>query len=437
MIVKPNEFQRRRRQLLNMMEVGDIAILPAAGVRMRNRDVEYRYRPDSDFFYLTGFPEPEAVAVFIPGRKHGEYILFCRERDLRMETWNGPRAGQDGACDIYGADDSFPIDDIDEILPGLMENTRRVFHTMGYNPEFDTHVINWVNALRDKDRSGVHAPGEFVALDHLLHEMRLFKSAAEIRTMKQAAKISVAAHQRAMRACRPGMMEYELEAELLYAFTRGGSVAPAYNSIVGAGANSCILHYVDNRAEMQDGDLVLIDAGCELECYASDITRTLPVNGRFSKSQRALYEVVLAAQQAAIEQVQPGKHWNDPHEAAVRVITEGLVELGILKGRLPTLIKNEAYKPYYMHRTGHWIGMDVHDVGDYKLGDEWRLLEKGMVMTVEPGLYIPAGTKGVAKKWWDIGIRIEDDVLVTKDGCDVLTGALEKTPDDIESLMNG
>ncbi|WP_126452790.1 Xaa-Pro aminopeptidase [Sulfuriflexus mobilis] len=435
MIVKPNEFQRRRRQLLNMMEVGDIAILPAAGVRMRNRDVEHRYRPDSDFFYLTGFPEPEAVAVFIPGRKHGEYILFCRERDPRMETWNGPRAGQDGACDIYGADDSFPIDDIDEILPGLMENTRRVFHSMGYNPEFDTHVINWVNALRDKARSGVHAPGEFVALDHLLHEMRLFKSAAEIRTMKQAAKISVNAHQRAMRACRPGMMEYELEAELLYAFTLGGSVAPAYNSIVGAGANGCILHYVDNRAEMQDGDLVLIDAGCELECYASDITRTFPVNGRFSKSQRALYELVLAAQEAAIEQVQPGKHWNDPHEAAVRVITEGLVELGILKGRLPTLIKNEAYKPYYMHRTGHWIGMDVHDVGDYKLGDEWRLLEKGMVMTVEPGLYIPAGTKGVAKKWWDIGIRIEDDVHVTKDGYDVLTGALQKTPDDIEALM--
>jgi Xaa-Pro aminopeptidase len=436
MIVKPKEFQRRRRQLLNMMEEGDIAILPAASVRMRNRDVEHRYRPDSDFFYLTGFPEPEAVAVFIPGRKHGEYILFCRERDPLMETWNGPRAGQDGACDIYGADDSFPIDDIDEILPGLMENTQRVFHSMGYNAEFDTHVINWVNTLRDKARSGVHTPGEFVALDNLLHEMRLFKSAAEIRTMKQAAKISVAAHRRAMQACQPGMMEYELEAELVYEFARQGSVAPAYSSIVGAGANGCILHYVDNRAEMQDGDLVLIDAGCELECYASDITRSFPINGRFSKPQRALYEVVLAAQQAAIEQVQPGKHWNDPHEAAVRVITEGLVELGILKGRVPTLIKNEAYKPYYMHRTGHWLGMDVHDVGDYKLGDEWRVLEKGMVMTVEPGLYIPAGSKGVAKKWWNTGIRIEDDVLVTKDGYDVLTGALEKTPDDIEQLMN-
>ncbi len=435
MIVKPKEFQRRRRQLLNMMEKGDIAILPAANVRMRNRDVEHRYRQDSDFFYLTGFAEPEAVAVFIPGRKHGEYILFCRERDPLMETWNGPRAGQDGACEIYAADDSFPIDDIDEILPGLMENTQRVFHSMGYNKEFDKHVINWVNSLRDKARSGVHAPGEFVALDNLLHEMRLFKSAAEIRTMKQAAKISVAAHQGIMRACKPGMMEYELEAELLYEFTRKGSVAPAYNSIVGGGANGCILHYVENRAEMQDGDLVLVDAGCEFECYASDITRTFPINGKFSKPQRALYEVVLAAQLAAIEQVKPGKHWNDPHNAAVRVITEGLVELGILKGRVPTLIKKEAYKPYYMHRTGHWIGMDVHDVGDYKLGDEWRVLEKGMVMTVEPGLYIPAGSKGVAKKWWNIGIRIEDDVLVTKEGYDVLSGALEKTPDDIEALM--
>ena len=437
MIVKPKEFQRRRRQLMNMMEKGDIAVLPAANVRMRNRDVEHRYRPDSDFFYLTGFDEPEAVAVFIPGRKHGEYILFCRERDPVMETWNGPRAGQDGACEIFGADDSFPIDDIDEILPGLMENTQRVFHTMGYNPEFDKHVIDWVNTLRDKARSGVHAPGEFVALDSLLHEMRLFKSAAEIRTMRTAAKISVAAHQRIMRECKPGMMEYELEAELLHEFTRKGSVAPAYNSIVGGGANGCVLHYVDNRAEMQDGDLVLVDAGCEFECYASDITRTFPINGKFSKAQRALYEVVLAAQLAAIEEIEPNKHWNDPHVAAVKVITKGLVKLGILKGSVPTLIKNEAYKPYYMHRTGHWIGMDVHDVGDYKLGNEWRVLEKGMVMTVEPGLYIPAGSKGVAKKWWDIGIRIEDDVLVTKDGYDVLTGGLEKTPDDIEALMKG
>jgi len=429
------EFSRRRKQLLKMLEPGDIAILPAANMKMRNRDVEYRYRPDSDFYYLTGFPEPEAVAVFIPGRKHGEYVLFCRERDKVMETWVGPRAGQDGACDEYGADDSFPISDIDDILPGLMENTERVFYTMGTHAKFDERVIKWVNTLRDKARSGVHAPGEFVALDHVLHEMRLFKSATEIRAMRKAAKISVAAHQRAMRACKPGMYEYQLEAELLYEFTRHGSPSPAYSSIVGGGNNGCTLHYIDNREALNNGDLVLIDAGAEYDYYAADITRTFPVNGTYSKAQKALYEVVLAAQTAAIEQVKPDNHWNDPHEAAVRAMTEGLVELGLLKGRIPTLIKKEAYKRFYMHRTGHWLGMDVHDVGDYKLGDEWRVLEKGMVMTVEPGLYIPEGSKGVAKKWQGIGIRIEDDVLVTKTGHDVLTGALASTVDEVEALM--
>ena len=431
------EFIRRRKQLLKMLEPGDIAILPAANMKIRNRDAEYRYRPDSDFYYLTGFPEPEAVAVFIPGRKHGEYVLFCRERDPVMETWVGKRAGQDGACDEYGAADSFPINDIDDILPGLMENTERVFYTMGNNAKFDERVIKWVNTLRDKARSGVHAPGEFVGLDHVLHEMRLFKSATEVRAMRQAAKISVAAHQRAMRVCTPGMYEYQLEAELQYEFTRNGSPSPAYSSIVGGGNNGCTLHYIDNRDVLNDGDLVLIDAGAEYDYYAADITRTFPVNGTYSKAQKALYEVVLAAQTAAIEQVKPDNHWNDPHEAAVRAMTEGLVDLGLLKGRIPTLIKNEAYKRFYMHRTGHWLGMDVHDVGDYKLGDEWRVLEKGMVMTVEPGLYIPVGSKGVAKKWQGIGIRIEDDVLVTKDGHDVLTGALASTVDEVEELMAG
>ncbi len=429
------EFTRRRKQLLKMLAPGDIAILPAANMKIRNRDAEYRYRPDSDFYYLTGFPEPDAVAVFIPGRKHGEYVLFCRERDPVMETWVGKRAGQDGACDEYGAADSFPINDIDDILPGLMENTERVFYTMGNNSRFDTRVIQWVNTLRDKARSGVHAPGEFVNLDHVLHEMRLFKSATEVKSMRKAAKISVAAHQRAMRVCQPGMFEYQLEAELQYEFTRQGSESPAYSSIVGGGNNGCTLHYIDNRDVLNDGDLVLIDAGAEYDYYASDITRTFPVNGTYSKAQKALYEVVLAAQTAAIEQVKPDNHWNDPHEAAVRAITEGLVELGLLKGRVPTLIKNEAYKRFYMHRTGHWLGMDVHDVGDYKLGDEWRVLEKGMVLTVEPGLYIPVGSKGVAKKWQGIGIRIEDDVLVTKSGHDVLTGALASSVDEVEALM--
>ena len=431
------EFSRRRKQLLKMLEPGDIAILPAANMKIRNRDVEYRYRPDSDFYYLTGFPEPEAVAVFIPGRKHGEYVLFCREHDAVQETWVGPRAGQDGACDDYAADDSFPINDIDDILPGLMENTERVFYTMGNNSKFDARVIKWVNRLRDRASSGVHAPGEFIGLEHVVHEMRLFKSATEIRAMRKAAQISVAAHERAMRACKPGMNEYELEAELLYEFMRQGSPSTAYSSIVGGGNNACTLHYIDNCAPLNDGDLVLIDAGAEYDYYAADITRTFPVNGTYSKAQKALYEVVLAAQTAAIEQLKPDNHWNAPHEAAVRAMTEGLVDLGLLKGRVPTLIKNEAYKRFYMHRTGHWLGMDVHDVGDYKLGDEWRVLEKGMVMTVEPGLYIPLGSKGVAKKWQGIGIRIEDDVLVTKDGHDVLTGGLASSVDEVEALMAG
>ena len=431
------EFKRRRRRLMEMMDDQSVAILPTAPVHIRNRDAEYPYRPDSDFYYLTGFPEPEAVAVLIPGREHGEYILFCRENDPEMETWNGPRAGQEGGVSDYHADDCFPIDDIDDILPGLLENKARVFYTMGAHPDFDQRLIGWVNRLRKQSRAGIHTPGEFVALDHLVHDMRLIKSSQEIRSMRKAAAISAEAHCRAMRHCKPGMMEYQLEAELLHTFMYHGARSPAYASIVGSGANGCILHYVENSAKMKDGDLVLIDAGAEVDCYAADISRTFPVNGRFSRAQKALYELVLAAQGAAIEQVRPGNHWNDPHEAAVRVLTEGLKELGLLKGHLKTLLKKQAYRRFYMHRTGHWLGMDVHDVGDYKIDDEWRVLEPGMTLTVEPGLYIPAGSKGVAKKWWNIGIRIEDDVLVTKDGHEILSAGVPKTVAEIEALMAG
>ncbi len=429
------EFANRRKRLMQMMGAGAIAILPTAPVRLRNRDAEYAYRADSDFYYLTGFPEPEAVAVFIPGRKQGEYILFCRERDLQQETWHGRRAGTEGATALHGADDAFPISDINEILPGLLEKCERVYYTMGLYPDFDLRVMEWVNQIRNKSRAGTHAPHEFVALDHVLHEMRLFKSRAEIEAMRRAAQISAAGHRRAMQACRPGMMEYQIEAELRYEFTRSGSAAPAYNPIVGGGANGCILHYTENNVVLNDGELLLVDAGAEFDGYAGDITRTYPVNGRFSPAQRALYEVVLAAQLAALEKVRPGNHWNDPHTAAVRVLTQGLIKLGLLKGRLTTLIKDEAYRRFYMHRTGHWLGMDVHDVGDYKIGDEWRLLEPGMVLTVEPGLYIPAGSKGVAKKWWSIGIRIEDDVRVTRSGHDVLSKDAPKTVVEIESWM--
>lgn len=429
-----SEFARRRRQLMRMMGPQSIAILPAAPERTRNRDVEYPYRPDSDFYYLTGFAEPEAVLVLIPGRKHGEFILFCRERDPLLETWTGRRNGPERAGERFGAEDAFPITDIDDILPGLMEDRERVFYTMGSQPSFDNRVIGWVNRIRAQSRGGQRAPEEFVTLEHLLHDMRLYKSRAELKAMRKAAAISTAAHRRAMQACRPGMMEYEIEAEFHYAFRRAGADW-AYPSIVGGGANACILHYTENNAPLADGDLLLIDAGAEYECYAADISRTFPVNGRFSDAQKSLYEVVLQAQLAAIEQVKPGNHWNQPHDTAVRVLTEGLVELGLLKGKPAKLINDEAYRRFYMHRTGHWLGMDVHDVGDYKVGGEWRVLEPGMVLTVEPGLYVPAGSKGVARKWWDIGIRIEDDVLVTKNGCEVLTGAVPKTVDEIEALM--
>jgi len=429
-------FARRRADVMQHMD-GGVAILPTAPVRPRNRDVHYPYRPDSDFYYLTHFPEPEAVAVLVPGRAHGEYILFCRERNPEKEIWEGRRAGLEGARALYGADDAFPIEDIDEILPGLLENREKVFYSMGRYPDFDTHLMNWVNEVRGKSRNGVSAPGEYVDLQHIVHEMRLIKRPEEIRLMKRAAKVSTAAHRRAMQACKPGMMEYEVEAELLYEFKKGGAGSPAYPSIVGGGANACILHYTDNNAELKDGDMVLIDAGAEIDGYAADITRSFPVSGKFQGEQKAVYEIVLAAQLAAIEQVRPGRHWNEPHENAVRVLTQGLKDLGILKGDVAGHIEKGDYKRFYMHRTGHWLGMDVHDVGDYKLGEAWRELEPGMVLTVEPGLYIAAGGKDVDARWWNIGIRIEDDVLVTREGNEVLSREAPKATDEIETLMRG
>jgi Xaa-Pro aminopeptidase len=429
------EFARRRRRLMELVGRGSIAILPTAVERIRNRDVHYPFRPDSDFYYLTGFPEPEAVAVFVPGRAQGEFVLFCRERDPERETWDGRRAGLEGACASFGADDAFPIADLDDILPGLLENRDRIFYTMGFDPEFDQRVLGWLNRVRGKARQGVNAPEEFVTLAHVIHELRLYKGRAEVRTMRRAAEIAAEGHRQAMLCCRPGMYEYQIEAVLNHSFTQAGSRAPAYPAIVGGGVNGCILHYRENESVLQDGDLLLIDAGAEYECYASDITRTFPVNGRYSELQREVYELVLEAQLAAIDKCRAGNHWDDPHQAAVKVLTKGLVGLGLLKGRVPTLVKQEAYKPYYMHRTGHWLGMDVHDVGDYKVGGQWRLLEAGMVMTVEPGLYFIPGTKGLPKRLAGIGIRIEDDVLVTRGEPDVLSRGAPKAVAEIEALM--
>jgi len=429
------EFARRRKQLMSMVGVEGIAILPAAPVRVRSRDIEHRYRQDSDFYYLTGFAEPDAVAVLVPGRDNGEYLIFCRERDSEKERWDGTRAGPDGVVDFHDADDAFPIEDIDDILPGIIESCTRVYYTMGMYSDFDARITDWVKSLRSRESRGVHTPQEFVALDHLLHDMRLYKSRAEIVAMRKAAKIATRAHTRAMRFVRPGLYEYEVEAEFVHEF-RCNDAWPSYSPIVGAGANACTLHYVENAAQMQDGDLLLIDAGCEVDYYASDVTRTLPVSGRYTPEQRAIYEIVLEAQLAAIDKTRKGNHWNDPHDASVRVITKGLKKLGLLKGTFPNLIRDRAYREFYMHRTGHWLGMDVHDVGDYKVGSEWRLLEPGMVMTVEPGIYLPASRK-IPAKFRNIGIRIEDDVAVTSNGADVLSKGLAKEPDAVEALMQG
>lgn len=429
------EYARRRKRLMDMVDKGGIAIQPTAPERIRNRDIYYPFRPDSDFHYLTGFPEPEAVLIMVPDRPQGECILFCRENDPEAETWHGRRVGLEGACELYGADDAFPISDLDDIVPGLLENKERIYYTMGRYLDFDQRLMGWLNRVASKGRAGVHTPDQFNSLAHYVHEMRLYKSREEIKIMRRAAQIAAVAHRRAMEACQPGMYEYQIEAELLHSFIQQGARSPAYPCIVGGGANTCILHYTENTDPLKDGDLLLIDAGAELDSYASDVTRTFPVNGRFTPEQRAIYEIVLEAQQAAIAAVRPGNGWDDPHQAAVEVITRGLIDVGILKGRWRTLVKEGAYRPFYMHRTGHWLGMDVHDVGDYKVGDEWRTFEPGMVTTVEPGLYLSPALKGLAKRWWNIGIRIEDDVLVTGDGHEVLSAGAPKTIDEIELTM--
>lgn len=433
--IDKNEFARRRSLLMDDMQENSIAIIPSAGEKIRNHDVTYPFRQDSNFYYLTGFDEPDAVAVLIPGREHGEYVLFCRDKDVTRELWDGYRAGPEGACELYQADDAFPIGDIDEILPGLIEGKDCVYYAMGRHKEFDAHVMDWVNSIRANIRSGAQPPGEFINLDHYLHDLRLYKSAAEIKMMQKAGEISAKAHKRAMRFCQPGVYEYQLEAEILHEFAMSGARLPAYNSIVGGGANACVLHYVENNQRLHDGDLVLIDAGCELDYYAADITRTFPVNGKFSEEQKAIYQLVLDAQLAAIEQAKPGNHWNQPHDATVQVITQGLIDLGLLEGDVEQLIEEQAYTEFYMHRAGHWLGMDVHDAGDYKVNGQWRVLEPGMVFTIEPGIYISPNNNRVAAKWRGIGVRIEDNIVITRTGNQILTDDVPKTVEAIEALM--
>lgn len=434
--IRGSEFARRRRQLMRMAGDDAIMVLPAAPERVRSNDTFHPYRQDSDFWYLSGFPEPEAVLVLVPGREHGESLLFCRERDPERELWDGVRAGTEGAVADFGMDDAYPYEDLDDILPGLLEGRGKVYYHFGRDVEFDLKLIGWVKRVREQVRRGAEPPHEFLELGHLLHESRLFKSAAELRQMRHAAAVSARAHIAAMRAVRPGMHEYELEAELQYEFRRHGGRA-AYAPIVGAGANACILHHVDNDGPIRDGDLVLIDAGVEHQGYAADISRTFPANGRFSREQRQLHDLVCQAQRAALEHAVPGAPWIATHEAAVTTLTEGLLRLGLLKGKLQKHLKDGSYRRFYMHKTGHWLGLDVHDVGDYRIDGEYRELEPGMVFTVEPGLYIAPGSPGVAAKWQGIGIRIEDDVVVTADGHEVLSDGVPRDAEAIEALMAG
>jgi Xaa-Pro aminopeptidase len=430
------EFKKRRQKLMELLGDESMAILPAAPEQRRSRDVSYPYRQDSDFYYLTGFSEPEAILVLIPQREQGQYILFCREKNQQKETWHGTQAGLEGACEIYGADDAFPITDIDDIMPGLMESCHRLYCPMGYYEEFDDKLLLWINQLRERVRSGAVAPTETVALDYILHEMRLYKSEAEVQAIRAAVDVAVSAQKRAMRFCRPGLYEYEIEAEIVHELLRQGCHSAAFPTIVASGKNACTLHYCQNHDQLKSGDLLLIDAGAEVDYYASDVTRTFPINGRFTKPQKTLYELVLKARQAALDKIYPGNLWTEPYQAAVAVVTKGLMELGLLLGKLDVLIEEEAYKRFFVQpHIGHWLGMDVHDVGNYKVDDVWRPLEPGMVMTVEPGLYIPEASD-ILDQWWHVAVRIEDNVLITKGGHEVLTADLPITVADIEALMD-
>jgi len=431
-----SDYAKRRKELMKIVGAEGVVIIPSANELIRNNDARFPFRQNSDFYYLTGFDEPESVLVLAPKRKEGEFILFNRVRNRDHEIWDGPRAGQQGAKKDYGADEAYPIEKFTEILPTLLADRHAIHFPLGANEEFDKLITAGVNTLRAKIRSGAHAPVEFYDILPSLHELRLIKSPAELVLMQKAVDITAAAHLRAMQACQPGMYEYELDAELMYEFIRNGALSPAYTSIVGSGRNSCILHYIANNKRIVDGEVVLIDAGAEYQNYAADITRTFPANGKFSPEQRDIYQLVLDAQLVAIKTIKPGSAWTTAQDAIVKVITQGLVDLRILKGRVNDLIEKQAYLPFYMHKSGHWLGMDVHDVGRYRLGNKWRSLQDGMVLTVEPGIYISSDIPGVHKRWHNIGVRIEDDVLVTKKGHDVLSKEIPKEIADIEAVMS-
>jgi Xaa-Pro aminopeptidase len=428
--VKP--FKARRARLAKDLGEG-IVVLPTAPERTRNADAHYDYRWDSGFYYLTGFREPEAVLVMVLGAKPRS-ILFCREKNMEREIWDGFRFGPQLAAEAFGFDEAYPYGELDARLPDLLAD-KPVLHTpLGMDTAWDVRIAGWLNAVRARVRTGVTAPAEIRDVRAAVNDMRLFKDEFELGIMRRAAEISSGAHARAMRTAKPGMREYQVEAELMHEFIRNGARAPAYGSIVASGANACVLHYRENTAELRKGELLLIDAGCELDSYASDITRTFPVGAKFSQAQRDIYELVLAAQEAAIKAVKPNADFIDYHDAATKVLVEGLIALKLCKGSVDKVLEDGSYKQFYMHRTGHWLGLDVHDAGDYMQKGKWRKLKPGMVLTVEPGLYIrPADN--VPKAFWDIGVRIEDDVLVTAKGREILTAECPKSVKDVEDLV--
>jgi len=435
MLDKKFNFSERRSELSKKVLEDSAIIVASSPVKSRISDTDYLYRQDSNFYYLSGYEEPESILLIRPYAKKDNFIIFCRDRDPLKEQWDGFRSGQTGAVQDFGADKSLSISSIDSLMPDLLAGAKNIYYSMSSPCGLDKRINIWVDQIRLNTRAGAEPPQNLLSLDSIIHEMRLLKSDEEIEVMKQAAEITTEAHIRAMKAVKPGMFEYQLEAEYLYAFNKNGARAPAYNSIVGGGNNACILHYVENNSELKDGDVVLVDAGCEYKYYASDVTRTFPVNGSFTEEQKQIYSVVLEAHKQSMDQLKPGNKWNLAHEKSVEVIVEGLIDLGIIKGSKQEAIDTGEYSKYYMHRIGHWLGMDVHDVGSYKQDGDWRDLEPGMVMTIEPGIYILDSLEGVEDKWKGIGVRIEDDVLVTKEGFEVLTPDIPRSIEEVESTV--
>jgi len=435
MLDKQFNFSERRSELSKKVLDDSAIIVASSPVKSRISDTDYLYRQDSNFYYLSGYEEPESILLIRPYAKKDQFIIFCRDRDPLKEQWDGFRSGQKGAVEDFGANKSLSISSVDSLMPELLEGAKNIYYSMSSPCGLDQRISTWVDQIRLNTRAGAEPPQNLLSLDSIIHEMRLLKSDEEIEVMKQAAEITTEAHIRAMKAVQPGMFEYQLEAEYLYAFNKNGARAPAYNSIVGGGNNACILHYVENNSELKDGDVVLVDAGCEYKYYASDVTRTFPVNGSFTEEQKQIYSVVLEAHRQSMGQLKPGNKWNLAHEKSVEVIVEGLIDLGIIKSSKQEAIDTGEYSKYYMHRIGHWLGMDVHDVGSYKRDGDWRDLEPGMVMTIEPGIYILDSLEGVEDKWKGIGVRIEDDVLITKKGFEVLTPDIPRSIEEVESTV--